>query len=209
MARKARLRFAACALGSGLALSVTPVVEGAVTPPSGNRSAGAPAAGIWTLDKAGSRITFQGSVNGQPIDGVFKRWDAQIAFDPRNLRNSHAAVTIDVASLLTGDPVRDQMLPGPDWFNVARFPSATFVASAISQTGPDRYQAEGELRIHGVAQHAVLPFTLSLTRDRATLRGAVSLDRLAFGVGQGRFAADAPVARRVVVQVRLSARAQR
>lgn len=209
MARETRRFLAAIACIAVAGLGVSVVEQSAAAPALLRRSVIAPAAGVWTLDRAASRLTFRGSVGGQTVDGVFKRWDAQIAFDPRNLRNSHAAVTIDVSSLLTGDPVRDQILPGPDWFNVARFPAATFVANTITQTGPNHYQAEGELRIRGVVQQAALPFTLILNRDRATLRGAITLDRLAFGVGQGRLAEATPVSRRVVVQVRLSARAQR
>jgi polyisoprenoid-binding protein YceI len=178
----------------------------AAAPP---RPALAPAAPIWTVDKAASRLTFRGAAAGQTFDGVFKKWDAQIAFDAKNLRASHAAVTVDLASVVTGDPTRDQMLPTPDWFSIARFPKATFVTTAITQTGPDRFQAVGELKIRGVGRRVVMPFTLTIARDVATMAGTAVVDRTQFGVGQGQFASTDTVAAPVSVSVRLTAKTAR
>ncbi len=169
----------------------------------------APAAPIWVVDKAASRLTFRAAVSGQNFDGVFKKWDAQIAFDPKNLKASHAAVTIDLASVVTGDPTRDQMLPTPDFFSVARFPKASFVTSAIVQTGPGQYQAIGDLRIKGAVRHVTLPFTLAMVKDSAKMDGALTIDRGWFGVGQGQYASSETVASNVVIMVRLAAKTVR
>ena len=61
----------------------------------------AQAASVWTVDKAASRLTFRAVMNGQPFDGVFRVWDAQIAFDPHNLATSRATITVDTTSALT------------------------------------------------------------------------------------------------------------
>jgi len=169
----------------------------------------APAVPVWTVDKAASRLTFRASVSGQSFDGVFKTWDAQIAFDPKNLRASHAAVTVNIPSVVTGDPARDQMLPTPDWFSVQKFPQASFVSTAITQTGPGRYQAVGDLRIRGVVHPVTLPFTLSILKDVATMDGALTLDRRMFGIGQGQFASPDAVAANVSVMIKLSAKKSR
>jgi polyisoprenoid-binding protein YceI len=179
----------------------------AMRPPHG--PALAPAAPIWVVDKAASRLTFRAAVSGQNFDGVFKKWDAQIAFDPKNLKASHAAVTIDIASVVTGDPTRDQMLPTPDFFSVARFPKASFVTTAITQTGPDHYQAIGDLRIKGAVRRVTLPFTLTIARDTAKMDGALTVDRGWFGIGQGQYASSDTVASNVVIMVRLAAKTGR
>ncbi|MEI9965761.1 MAG: YceI family protein [Caulobacteraceae bacterium] len=57
----------------------------------------------WTVDKATSKITFRSSFGGQAFEGTFRRWDANIVFDPKALAASKAVVTVDVASAATGD----------------------------------------------------------------------------------------------------------
>jgi polyisoprenoid-binding protein YceI len=168
-----------------------------------------PAAPVWVVDKAASRLTFRGSAAGQIFDGVFKKWDAQIAFDPHNLRASHAEVTVDIASLVTGDPTRDQMLPNPDWFAAAKFPKASFVTTSILATAPNRYLASGVLSIRGVRRRVSMPFVLDFVRDSATMTGSLGLDRNEFGVGQGSSATPDKVAAAVLVQVRLTAKTSR
>jgi polyisoprenoid-binding protein YceI len=161
------------------------------------------------MDKAASRLTFRGAVSGQTFDGVFKKWDAQIAFDPKNLKASHATVTIDIVSVVTGDPTRDQMLPTPDWFSSQKFPQAAFVTTAITQTGPDRYLATGDLRIRGAVRHVAMPFTLAIVKDVANMDGALTIDRRQFGIGQGQFATPDTVAANVTIMVKLSAKKAR
>ena len=164
------------------------------------------AAQVWTVDKAASRLTFRASANGVAFDGVFKTWDAQIAFDPKNLKASHATVTINTGSAVTGDPTRDQMLPTADWFNVGKFAKATFVSNAITQTSPDHYLANGTLTLHGVSRPIGLPFTLTIANDVAKMDGTTTLDRTQFNLGQGQAGGTETVAAQVSVGVKLMAK---
>src|SRR5690349_17692260 len=70
----------------------------------------------WTVDSASSRITFASSFSGTAFTGSFRRWNAQIRFDPVNLAGSRVLATIDMGSANTGSPDRDQSLPSDDWF---------------------------------------------------------------------------------------------
>ena len=191
------------------AFLLTAAGAAAAAPKGVHAPALAPAAPIWVVDKAASRLTFRAAVSGQNFDGVFKKWDAQIAFDPKNLKASHAAVTIDLASVVTGDPTRDQMLPTPDFFSVAKFPKASFVTTAIEQTGPGHYQAVGDLKIKGAARRVTLPFTLAINKDGAKMDGALTVDRGWFGIGQGQYASSDTVASSVTIMVRLAAKTTR
>jgi polyisoprenoid-binding protein YceI len=166
----------------------------------------APSTPVWALDKAASRLSFKGQVNGQGFDGVFKKWDAQIAFDPKTLKGSRIVVSIDMPSAVTGDPTRDQMLPSGDWFAVQRFPKASFVATQVNPAGPGRYQAIGDVTIKGQTRHVTLPFTLQVVKTVAHMDGALTIDRRQFGVGQGQFAGTDTVAAEVQIMVRLTAK---
>lgn len=162
----------------------------------------------YTVDKPASRLGFTGSMSGAPFQGTFRRWDAVINFDPANLSASRATVTVDMSSAATGDGTRDEALPSSDWFAAKRFPRATFVTRAITRTGPNRYQAAGDLTIRGVRRPVVMPFTLQLNGNVARMQGRLPLDRTAFGVGQGQFRTDGMVAKTVTVTVDLTARAR-
>jgi polyisoprenoid-binding protein YceI len=158
----------------------------------------------WTVDPS-SKLLFQGRVNGDAFTGTFRRWSADIVFDPKALGASKAVVTVDVTSAATGDADRDQALPSADWFAAPRFPRATFVTTSVRDLGGGRYQAAGDLAIKGVHERVVLPFTLAITGDTAHMNGQLVLNRTAFGIGQGQWSTPDVVDTKVVVIVALTA----
>ena len=164
--------------------------------------AGPPA---WRVDPAASKLGFRGSFGGDAFSGTFRRWTAQIAFDPKDLAHSSAVVTVDMTSARTGDADRDTALPTPDWFAAASFPRATFVSRVFKDLGGGRYQAIGDLSLRGVHKPVVLPFTLALGGAGAKVDGAAQLNRLDFGVGQGRWKDGDALAAQVTVTVDLIA----
>ena len=146
------------------------------------------AAPAWTVDPAASAIRFESSFGGTAFTGAFSRWTATIRFDPADLAHSSASASIDLASAATGDADRDSALPDAPFFDVARFPRAVFQAGRFRSLGGGRYVAEGTLSLRGVTRPVSLPFTLAITGGTARMTAETSLDRLAFGVGQGRWA---------------------
>ena len=160
---------------------------------------------VWIVDPAASKLAFQGTMNGAPFVGAFRRWTAQIAFDPKALAASKVNVVIDVASAASGDADRDQALPTDDWFAAGKFARASFVTHAFRDLGGGKYLATGDLTIRGVSRSVALPFTLAIEGDAARMNGSLALDRTAFGVGQGQWKAGDVVGAKVVVSVSLAA----
>jgi polyisoprenoid-binding protein YceI len=159
----------------------------------------------WTVDKGHSSIGFVASMNGQAINGGFRRFDTRIAFDPANLAGSSVIAAIDTGSAATGDQTRDEALPTADWFSVKIFPRATFTAKIFKSLGGDKYQAMGTLNIRGVNHPIVMPFQLAIKGNAAQMHGSVTIDRRWFGVGQGQFAGTDAVAANVRVDVTINA----
>jgi len=178
------------------------ITAGALALASSALAAPAPS---WNVDPANSKLGFRGAMNGDAFNGTFRRWSAQIAFDPKNLAGSKAVVSVDVASAATGDADRDQAMPTADWFSAKTQPTASFVASAFKDLGGGKYQAIGDLTIRGVKRPVVLPFTLAISGDTAKMNGAVALNRTAFGIGQGQWKTGDVVATEVTVSVALTA----
>lgn len=168
--------------------------------------AAAPAeAAAWKADPAKSSLGFTGSLSGSPFDGQFKRWQAEIEFDPAKPEAGHALVTIDMASATTGDSQQDQALPNSDWFDVKGFPQAKFEATSFRAKGGNAYEAEGSLTIRGMRKDVVLPFTLDLQGPTAHAKGRLTILRTDYGVGQGAWASGQMVGLDVTVTVDLTA----
>jgi polyisoprenoid-binding protein YceI len=155
----------------------------------------------WKLDPGKSRLGFSGTQTGTKFQGAFTRYNAVIAFDPDHLEASHIAVTVDLASATTNDKQRDTALPGKDWFDVAKSPTATFETSAISSKGGDAFEAAGTLTLRGVSRPFTLPFTLETNGATAHAKGHAELMRNAFGIGQGPWATDQWVAFEVGIDI--------
>ena len=161
-----------------------------------------PAAAIpWKLDAAKSQLGFSGSQTGTAFKGHFTRFSTQIDFDPDHPETSHFIVVVDPASAVTGDAQRDGALPGKDWFDIAQFPQAKFVTTAIRKTGATAYDATGLLTLRGVTKPITLPFTLAITGATAHAKGHLSLVRTLFGVGQGTWSGGQWVALDVGVDI--------
>lgn len=142
----------------------------------------------WSV-APGGRLGFTARWNGEAVEGRFDRWRADIRFSPDHLTGSRIKVTVDLASADTGDGQRDDSLKGSDFFDTAAHPSAIFTARDVRKLGGDRYAARGTLKLRGAARPVTLRFTLGIEGDRARVNGTARIDRTAFGVGQGEWAA--------------------
>ena len=186
------------------------VAETPVAPPQPAPPAVAPAPGPagparWTVSPR-STIGFTTAWSGQAIEGRFEHWTADILFGPDALEGSRIKVSIDTSSADTGDEQRDASLPTGDWFDTGAHPKATFTASRFERTGEDRFVAHGRLTLRGVSRPLRLPFRLKIDGDRAEVSGVTSLDRTAFGVGQGEWTSTDQIPAKVTVRVALKAR---
>jgi cytochrome b561/polyisoprenoid-binding protein YceI len=186
------------------ALPPAPPAIAAAAPASAAAPA-APAGPVRWLVQPGSTLGFSTSWGGQGLQGRFERWRADILFSPQALDRSKVAVTIDLASVNTGDAQRDAALPSPDWFDTAEHPRAVFTATKFEKTGADRYLAHGALQLRGVTRPQDLAFRLIIDGDRAKANGSASLDRTVFGVGQGDFKGTDQIPGKVAVTFALKA----
>ncbi|MGR4866650.1 YceI family protein [Caulobacter sp. LARHSG274] len=159
----------------------------------------------WTVAKS-STLGFTASWAGDAIEGQFTRWTADILFSPQALDRSKLTVSIDMASASTGDAQRDSSLPSDDFFATASHPKATFTASKFRKTGEGRFVADGTLELRGVKKPLSLPFSLKIDGDTATARGVTTLDRTAFGVGQGEWASTDQIGGKVKVSFAITAK---
>jgi polyisoprenoid-binding protein YceI len=166
--------------------------------------AAAPAFAQQKVVPAQSEIAFTSKQMGVPVDGKFKKWDAQIAFDPKKPEAGKVSFTIDTGSASFGSAETDAEVPKAPWFNVAKFPQASFQSSSMKSTGPGKFEVAGKLTIKGNVRDVVVPVTLAQAGATTTAAGSFTIKRLDFKIGEGEWADTSMVANDVQVKFKLA-----
>jgi polyisoprenoid-binding protein YceI len=191
------------------------IAEPAPTAPSapsiavGEPNPSTPQSSSWAVDRRSSSLGFAYTYTDDSGDtactGRFSSWSANIRFDPNDLEHSSVTVRIQVASARTGITAHDSALPSSNWFNAAANPTVEFRTTRIRAREGGRYEAEGDLTIRGETKRVRLPFTLTINGDQASMRGALTIDRHDFNIGNGDDSADSLISRDIVINVRVEA----
>ena len=166
--------------------------------------AAAQAAGPATLILAQSQIVFVSRQMGVPVEGTFRRFDAQIALDPRKPETGKASFGIDMGSATLGIADTDAELARSAWFDVARFPRATFQSSAIRALGAGKFEVVGKLDLKGRVQDMVVPVLIAQSGAHSAAIGSFTLRRLDYKIGEGEWADASLVANDVQVKFKLA-----
>jgi polyisoprenoid-binding protein YceI len=156
------------------------------------------------LVPAQSEIAFVSKQMGVPVEGSFKRFDAQIAFDPAKPETAKVAFTVDIASISLGSPESEAELPKATWFNTAKFPQATFQSSSIKALGGGKFEVTGKLGIKGNLRDVVVPMALTQAGAATTATGTFAIKRLAFKIGENEWADTSMVADDVQVKFKIA-----
>lgn len=126
------------------------------TPPEMLKGAGTAAdvkAGTYAIDPNHTQVTFSVSHFGiSPFAGTFSEARGTLIIDPAKPAVSRLDVTIPIASVQTTSSVLTGELKGADWFDAAKFPTATFKSTKVTQITPDAVQVDGTLTLHGVTK---------------------------------------------------------
>jgi polyisoprenoid-binding protein YceI len=147
-----------------------------------------PEPGVFDLDVAHSTVGF--TVRHLMVSKTRGHFGAfagtvVIAEDPYQ---STVEVTIDPASVSTGDAKRDEHLRSADFFDVEQFPEITFRSTKVRDHEGDRFVLEGDLTVHGITRPVVLDavFEGIATSPWGTqavgFSATTELDREAFGL---------------------------
>lgn len=156
------------------------------------------------LVPAQSSIGFTTKQMGVPLDGQFKKFDAQISFDTAKPEAAKIAFTVETGSATLGAPESDAELPKAPWFNVAKFPQAQFQSVSVKSLGGGKFQVNGKLTIKGNTKDVEVPVTLTQSNGLTTATGQFTLKRLAFKIGENEWADTSMVADDVIVKLKLA-----
>ncbi|MCH7345669.1 YceI family protein [Pelomonas sp. CA6] len=191
---------AALLLSAGLLLAQSPVL-------AQGKAAAKPAATVPAaaqLQAAQSELGFAIRQMGVPVEGRFKRFEAQLSFDPKKPEAGRVAFNVDLTSATMGDAAIDAEMVKPAWFDAKKASQASFQSSAIKALGGGRYEVSGKLSLKGQSRDVVVPLTLSQSGATTTASGSFVLKRLEFKIGDGEWSDTSMVANEVQVKFKLA-----
>jgi polyisoprenoid-binding protein YceI len=148
-------------------------------------------------------VAFVTKQMGVPVDGRFKKFDAQINLDPKKPEAGSVSFVIDTASASLGVPETDTEMPKAIWFNVAKFPQATFKSTAIKGLGGGKFEVAGKLDIKGSTRDVVVPVAITQSGGTSTATGSFVIKRLDFKIGEQEWTDTTVVANDVTVKFKL------
>ena len=162
-----------------------------------------------TIQAEKSKVTFQYKQMGVAMDGHFKKFNAQLNFDPAKPATAKATLEIDLASIDTGSSEADQEVAGKAWFNTSAHPKAVFVSSQIKQTAPNQFEVVGKLTLKGQTKDISFPLKQTAQGNVGVFNGSFVMRRADFNIGEGMWAKFDTVANEVQVNFQITALASK
>ena len=145
-------------------------------------------AGDYTLDAAHSRLGFVARhAMVTKVRGEFAEFSGTAHIDTVDPSRSSVSLTIDAGSVTTGSKDRDGHLVSPDFFDVATYPSLTFVSTSVARDGDD-WTITGDLTIKDTTQPVEIVFEHTgsaqdpFGNDRIGFEGDVTVSRKDWGL---------------------------
>ena len=137
----------------------------------------------YQITPQNSKIEFVGSKVTGHHNGSFQDFSGQVDYTG-NVEQSRVNITIKTDSLTTDTPDLTKHLKTADFFDVAKYPEATFVSTAIKAGGEKgaSHTVTGNLTMHGATKSVSFPATIAVTPDVASVDANFSINRKDFGI---------------------------
>lgn len=120
----------------------------------------ASAADTYKIDPVHSSVSFSLRHTFSKFTGSFTRLSGTVTYDAADVSKNSVDATVAIGSVDSRDAKRDAHLLSPDFFDNAKFGTATFKSTAWVKTGADTFDVTGDLTIKGVTKSTVLKVTL-------------------------------------------------
>jgi polyisoprenoid-binding protein YceI len=154
------------------------------------------------VNETASTISFTYQQMGSKNYGTFGTFKASLDFDTDSPTSAHAALSINLDSIDAGSSDANAELQKTAWFDTATYPVATFVSTAITPLGGNRYTFTGNLSLKGLTRQVVVPVLLKAENGIGIFEGELVLKRNDFAMGEGEFA-DSVVSNEINIRFRM------
>ena len=112
---------------------------------------------VWNIDPDHSSIGFKVKhLMVSYVKGSFDKHTGTVDINDKDITKSKVQITIDTNSVNTNVQKRDDDLRSANFFDVAKYPTMTFVSKKVAKAGKGKLKVTGDLTIHGVTRQVVL-----------------------------------------------------
>jgi len=131
-----------------------------------------------------SKVEFVASKVTRSHNGSFKQFSGAIDLVNNAVEPSRVAIDIDAGSVVTDDDGLTKHLKTPDFFDVAKYPKATFTSTKIepSTAGGGTHNITGNFDLHGVKKSINFPATIQVAPDKVSVNAEFSVNRKDWGL---------------------------
>jgi len=129
-----------------------------------------------------SKVDFVAAKVTRSHNGSFKRFNGSIDLVDNAPEKSRVAFEVETNSIVTDDDGLTKHLQTPDFFDVAKFPKATFTSTKIEPAGGSNYNVTGNFELHGIKKSITFPAAIQVGPDKATVNAEFSINRKDWGL---------------------------
>ena len=152
-------------------------------------TAGGARAETWNIDPVHSNISFSARhMMISDVKGEFDKFSGTVTGTANDPNSVQIEATIDTASINTRSDKRDADLKGPNFLDVAKYPTMMFKSTKIEPDGDGKWKVTGDLTLHGVTKPVVLevigpsPEIKVMGNERRGASATTTINRQDFGI---------------------------
>jgi len=131
-----------------------------------------------------SKVEFVAAKVTRSHNGSFKHFAGTIDLVNNSVEGSKVSIDIDTASVVTDEDQLTGHLKTPDFFDVTKYPKATFLSTKIAPdaAGGATHSVTGNFDLHGVKKSITFPATIQIAPDSVSVNAEFAISRKDFGL---------------------------
>jgi polyisoprenoid-binding protein YceI len=137
-----------------------------------------------TITPENSKVEFVASKVTRSHNGGFKQFSGTIDLINSDPLQSVVSISIDAGSVTTDEPDLTKHLQTPDFFDVAKYPKATFVSTKIepSTANGATHSVTGNFDLHGIKKSISFPATIQVAATSVSVNAEFAINRKDFNL---------------------------
>lgn len=161
----------------------------------------------YAFSEANSQIEFVGAKVTRKHDGKFGTFRGNIQVIDNDPTKSTVSVEVDTASLSSDDPKLTNHLKSPDFFDVSKFPKATFRSTSVKPGGDAgaTHTVTGDLQLRGTTKQISFPAKIKTGPDSVEVESEFAINRKDFSIVYPGMANDL-IKDNVLIKLKLNAK---
>jgi len=137
-----------------------------------------------TISPENSKVEFVAAKVTRSHNGSFKQFNGTIDLLNSDPGQSIVSISIDTSSVVTDEDDLTKHLKTPDFFDVAKYPKATFVSTKIEPANANgaTHSVTGNFDLHGIKKSISFPATIQVTPTNVSVTADFAINRQDFGL---------------------------